>query len=31
MARIIRSIAISASTIISGKDTPTRVKPEGLN
>jgi hypothetical protein len=31
MARIIRSIAISASSIVNGKDTPTRVKTEGLN
>ncbi len=30
MSRIIRSIAISAKTIISGKDTPTRVKKEDL-
>lgn len=30
MAMIIKSIAISASTIISGKDTPTRVKVEEL-
>jgi len=29
MAQIIRSIAESSKTIISGKDTPTRVKPEG--
>ncbi|HSU29339.1 MAG TPA: hypothetical protein VLJ68_13220, partial [Chitinophagaceae bacterium] len=30
MAMIIRSIAVSAKSIISGKDTPTRVKPEVL-
>src|SRR5687767_6523251 len=30
MTRIIRSIALSAKTIISGKDTPSRVKPEEL-
>ncbi|RYZ18851.1 MAG: M28 family peptidase, partial [Chitinophagaceae bacterium] len=29
MAQIIRSIAESSKTIVSGKDTPTRVKPEG--
>jgi Zn-dependent M28 family amino/carboxypeptidase len=31
MAEIIKAIAISSRTIISGKDTPTRVKPESLN
>ena len=31
MAEIIKAIAISSSSIISGKDTPTRVKPESLN
>lgn len=31
MAEIIKAIAISSKTIISGKDTPTRVKPESLN
>lgn len=31
MAEIIKAIAISSSTIVSGKDTPTRVKPESLN
>ena len=31
MAEIIRAIALSSRTIISGKDTPTRVKPESLN
>jgi len=30
MAMIIKSIAISAGTIIAGKDTPTRVKVEEL-
>ena len=29
MAQIIRAIAESSKTIVSGKDTPTRVKPEG--
>jgi hypothetical protein len=28
MAEIIRAIAISSKSIVSGKDTPTRVKPE---
>jgi hypothetical protein len=28
MAMIIQSIALSSSSIISGKETPTRVKPE---
>jgi len=31
MAEIIKSIAVSATGIIAGKDTPTRVKPESLN
>jgi hypothetical protein len=31
MAEIIKAIAISSSTIVNGKDTPTRVKPESLN
>ena len=31
MAEIIKAIAISSSSIISAKDTPTRVKPENLN
>ncbi len=31
MARIIHSIAISATSIIAGKDTPSRVKPDSLN
>ncbi|MGZ5285584.1 MAG: M28 family metallopeptidase [Flavisolibacter sp.] len=31
MARIINAIALSATSIISGKDTPGRVKPEQLN
>jgi hypothetical protein len=31
MADIIKAIAISASTIVSGKDTPTTVKAESLN
>jgi hypothetical protein len=31
MAEIIKAIAISSATIISGKDTPSRVKPENLN
>jgi len=30
MAMIIRSIALSSKTIVSGKDTPSRVKPEEL-
>lgn len=30
MAEIIRAIAESSKTIVSGKDTPTRVKPEGI-
>jgi Peptidase family M28 len=31
MAEIIKAIAVSSKTIIGGKDTPTRVKPESLN
>ncbi|HEY0355586.1 MAG TPA: M28 family peptidase, partial [Flavisolibacter sp.] len=31
MTEIIKAIAISATSIISGKDTPTRVNPESLN
>jgi hypothetical protein len=31
MTEIIKAIAISSSTIISGKDAPSRVKPESLN
>lgn len=31
MAEIIKAIAMSSGTIISGKDSPTRVKPESLN
>lgn len=31
MAQIIKAIAESSKTIISGRDTPTRVKPESLN
>lgn len=31
MTEIIKAIALSSQTIISGKDTPTRVKPESLN
>lgn len=31
MAEIIKAIAISSSTIVSGKDAPSRVKPESLN
>jgi Zn-dependent M28 family amino/carboxypeptidase len=31
MAEIIKAIAISSSTIVGGKDTPARVKPESLN
>lgn len=31
MAEIIKAIAISSKSIVSGKDTPTRVKPESLN
>ena len=31
MARIINAIAISATSIVAGKDTPSRVKPEQLN
>jgi Zn-dependent M28 family amino/carboxypeptidase len=31
MAEIIKAIAISSTTIVGGKDTPTRVKPESLN
>ena len=31
MAEIIKAIAISSSTIVSGKDAPARVKPETLN
>jgi len=30
MAMIIKSIALSSKTIVSGKDTPTRVKVEEL-
>ncbi len=30
MARIIEAIAASSRTIVSGKDTPSRVKPESL-
>jgi hypothetical protein len=30
MAQIIKAIAESSKTIISGKDTPTRVKPESM-
>ena len=30
MAEIIKAIAESSKTIVSGKDTPTRVKPEGI-
>ena len=31
MAEIIKAIAISSRTIVSGRDTPSRVKPESLN
>ncbi|MGV3530367.1 MAG: M20/M25/M40 family metallo-hydrolase [Flavisolibacter sp.] len=31
MTEIIKAIAVSSQSIISGKDTPTRVKPESLN
>ncbi|HVG40796.1 MAG TPA: hypothetical protein VM888_04215, partial [Chitinophagaceae bacterium] len=31
MTEIIKSIAVSATSIINGKDTPTRVKAESLN
>jgi hypothetical protein len=31
MAEIIKAIAISSATIVSGKDAPARVKPESLN
>ncbi|MGZ3880248.1 MAG: M28 family peptidase, partial [Flavisolibacter sp.] len=31
MAEIIKAIAMSSKTIISGADTPTRVKPESLS
>ena len=31
MTEIIKAIAVSASSIINGKDTPSRVKPESLN
>jgi hypothetical protein len=31
MAQIIKAIAESSRTIISGKDTPSRVKAEGMN
>jgi hypothetical protein len=30
MTEIIKAIAESSKTIVSGKDTPTRVKPEGV-
>jgi hypothetical protein len=30
MAQIIKAIAESSKTIISGKDTPTRVKPDSM-
>lgn len=31
MAEIIKAIAVSSTSIVQGKDTPTRVKPESLN
>jgi hypothetical protein len=31
MAQIIKSIAISSKSIVSGKDSPTRVKADGLS